>query len=84
MHVGNSTGRHRPKALPSVHSPPAKASLSARELTIAQLVISGRSSKEIAKALAISPATVRKHRENIFRRVGVHSAVQLSVWWSQP
>jgi len=84
LHVGKSADRHLPKALPSVHLPPPKVSLSAQELTIAHLVISGRSSKEIAKALAISPATVRKHRENIFRRVGVHSAVQLAAWWSQP
>ncbi|WP_082625010.1 helix-turn-helix domain-containing protein [Paraburkholderia caribensis] len=84
MHLGKSAGRHFPKALPSIHLSPTKSGLSARELTIAQLVISGRSSKEIAKALAISPATVRKHRENILRRAGVHSAVQLSAWWSQP
>jgi len=50
---------------------------------VAQLVISGQSSKEIAKALGVSPATVRKHRENIFRRVGVHSAVELAAWWSR-
>jgi len=71
-----SAARHsfRTVSLP-VHS------WSRRELEVAFNVARGLSSKHIARELGISPATVRKHRENIFRRIGVHSAQQLTVWW---
>jgi DNA-binding CsgD family transcriptional regulator len=41
------------------------------------LVVEGRTSKEIARYLKISPLTVRKHRENVMRKLGVHSMAEL-------
>jgi DNA-binding CsgD family transcriptional regulator len=41
------------------------------------LIIAGHSSKEIGRLLAISPLTVGKHRRDVFRHLGVHSAAQL-------
>ncbi len=41
------------------------------------LVADGLMSKEIARRLKISPLTVRKHRENAMRRLGVHSMAEL-------
>ena len=42
--------------------------LSPREREVMSLVDEGLTSKEIARRLALSPATVRKHRENATRR----------------
>jgi hypothetical protein len=43
--------------------------LTPTELRICTMIRSGRTSKEIARACHISPATVRKHRENIRRKL---------------
>jgi DNA-binding NarL/FixJ family response regulator len=53
-------------------------SLRPREAEIARLLVAGLASKEIARALAISPLTVRKHRQNIFRSLSVHSLAELA------
>ena len=56
-------------------SPPA--SLHPREMEVLTLLAAGRTSKEIARLLSISPLTVRKHRQNIMRKRGVHSLAEL-------
>lgn len=40
-------------------------------------VLLGRTSKQVARALHISDLTVRKHRENLMRKLGVKSTQQL-------
>jgi DNA-binding CsgD family transcriptional regulator len=53
--------------------------LSRREYEILQLVKAGRTTREIANALYLSPATVTFHRGNIRRKFGLHrSGVRLS------
>ena len=47
--------------------------LTATERRVLQLVATGRSNAEIAAALYVSVATVRKHLENAYRKLGVHS-----------
>jgi DNA-binding CsgD family transcriptional regulator len=49
------------------------AALSARELEVLNLVADGLRNAEIAEALWVSPATVRKHLENIYEKLGVHT-----------
>jgi DNA-binding NarL/FixJ family response regulator len=44
---------------------------------VIRLVAAGLTSKEIARRLTISPLTVRKHRENAMRKLGVHSMGEL-------
>jgi DNA-binding CsgD family transcriptional regulator len=44
---------------------------------VVRLVAEGLTSKDIARRLGISPLTVRKHRENAMRRLGVHSMADL-------
>lgn len=47
----------------------ALSPLSQREREVISLVDEGLTSKEIARRLGLSPATVRKHRENATRRL---------------
>jgi DNA-binding CsgD family transcriptional regulator len=54
--------------------------LTAREREIAARVGRGLSSKQIGAELAISEHTVRKHRENIARKLGLRNAAELVAW----
>jgi DNA-binding CsgD family transcriptional regulator len=51
----------------------ASERLTAREREVLELVAEGRTNAEIAVTLWISPGTVRKHLENIFEKLGVHT-----------
>jgi DNA-binding CsgD family transcriptional regulator len=50
---------------------PTTATLTPRQTELLRLVAAGRSTAQIAETLFLSPATVRKHLENIFDRLGV-------------
>ncbi len=52
--------------------------LTERELIILKLVAEGHRSKEIADLLFISPKTVDKHRENLMRKLDMHSISALT------
>lgn len=56
---------------------PVAVELTGREREVAQLLIVGKTSKEIAKALAISPRTVETHRANVIRKFNVKSVIEL-------
>jgi two-component system response regulator FixJ len=51
--------------------------LSARELAVLDGVVSGQTSKAIARTLGIEPKTVDVHRANIMRKVGVVTPTDL-------
>lgn len=51
--------------------------LSFRQQEVCDRVVRGMSSKEIATELGISHRTVDAHREEVYRRMGVRSAVEL-------
>lgn len=51
--------------------------LSVREREVLRGLLDGRTSKEIAKALALSPKTVDVHRANIMRKVNVETSAEL-------
>lgn len=54
--------------------------LTTRQRQIAGLLSrTGLSYKEVASRLAISEGTMRKHVENVYRRVGVHSRAELMI-----
>jgi len=53
------------------------ASLSERETEVLQLVARGYVNREIADRLCISPATVGTHIKNLYRKLSVHSRVQV-------
>ena len=47
--------------------------LTAREREVLRLVAQGQTNREVARSLWISPATVRRHLENAFEKLGVRS-----------
>lgn len=53
--------------------PRAPNGLTAREREVIAHVAKGRTNGEVAQLLAISPETVRKHLENAYEKLGVHT-----------
>jgi len=51
--------------------------LTKRETEVLQLVVAGKTNREIALQLNISAKTVSVHRTNIMTKLGVHSSVEL-------
>ena len=56
----------------------AFALLTAREELIARLAAQGKTNKEIAKDLNVSPDTIKKHLQAVYHKIGVHRRGQLS------
>lgn len=54
--------------------------LSARELEVLQLIVDGKSNKEIALQLHVSVNTVAVHRANIMDTLGIHKTAELVVY----
>jgi len=52
--------------------------LTARQTEILRLVASGKTTKEIARELGISPKTVEFHRAGLMERLGVHDVTALT------
>ncbi len=55
-----------------------KANLTPRQTEILRLVASGKTTKEIARDLGISPKTVEFHRSQLMERIGVHDVTGLT------
>ena len=55
----------------------ASKELTDREQEVLTYLAEGESNDEIAKALVISPKTVERHRENIMRKLNLHSRAEL-------
>jgi len=55
-------------------------SLSGREREIFQLVAEGKTNKEIAGLLFISPSTVETHRARIMEKLDLHSAAEIVLY----
>jgi DNA-binding NarL/FixJ family response regulator len=58
-------------------------SLTEREREVLKLIIQGRSTKEIARTLNISPKTVSVHRSNLMTKLNVRNTVDLLRYLSQ-
>ncbi len=56
------------------------AALTQRELEILQMIVDGKSNKEIAAALDLSANTVAVHRANIMSALGIHKTAELVVY----
>jgi DNA-binding NarL/FixJ family response regulator len=56
------------------------AALTQRELEVLQMIVDGKSNKEIATALELSANTVAVHRANIMNSLGIHKTAELVVY----
>ena len=54
--------------------------LSEREREVFQLVAEGRSNKEIAELLSISPTTIVTHRAHVLQKLDVHNTAELVLY----
>ncbi len=62
--------------------PPLPVPLSAREQEVLQRMAAGDSNKVIARALDLSPHTVKRHVANILDKLNLPSRVQAAAWWT--
>ncbi len=62
---------------------PETAPLSKREWEVAELVAEGRSNKEVAAALVISPRTVEGHVQRILTKLNLSSRAQMASWMAE-
>jgi len=60
-------------------TPEQQPVLTTRELEVLQLIVNGRSNKEIATMLGVSANTVAVHRANIMQAMGIHNTAELVV-----
>ena len=56
----------------------AMAGLTTRQREVLQLVAEGKSAKEIAAALKVSPRTAKFHKSNIMEKLGVRTTAELT------
>jgi DNA-binding NarL/FixJ family response regulator len=63
--------------LPKEDGAPA---LTTRELEVLQLIVHGKSNKEIALVLGVSANTVAVHRANLMQTLGMHNTAELVVY----
>ncbi|MDR3700191.1 MAG: response regulator transcription factor [Candidatus Sulfopaludibacter sp.] len=54
--------------------------LTARELEVLQLIVNGKSNREIAQLLRLSANTVAVHRANLMQALGIHNTADLVVY----
>jgi NarL family two-component system response regulator LiaR len=54
--------------------------LSRRETQVLHYLAEGKTDKEIANVLNISPETVKNHVQRIYRKIGVHRRTRAAVW----
>lgn len=69
--------RRARRAVPEPASVWRALALTAREATIVELVLQGHSSDAIARQLDIANGTVKVHRRNVYRKLGISSQVEL-------
>ena len=50
--------------------------LTGREIEVLRCMASGRTYRQIAGLLALSPHTVRRHMEHIYKKLGVQSKME--------
>lgn len=67
---------NRPETLKGERS----AALTSRELEILQMIVEGKSNREIATSLKLSANTVAVHRANIMDALGIHKTAELVVY----
>ena len=59
-------------------APVGASGITAAETRVAELVAAGRSNREVAGELFMSPKTVEAHLSRIYRKLGVRSRAELA------
>jgi LuxR family maltose regulon positive regulatory protein len=80
-----NTAPTQPQPLPALLLPVAPqaagaTALSQREREVLQRIAAGDSNKMIARALSLSPHTVKRHVANILDKLGARSRSQAAAW----
>lgn len=70
-------GDRRQQAAPAAHE--LTPSFTGREREIVDLLMEGMTNRQIAQALGIAEATVKKHLHHVFRKLGVRSRALLII-----
>ena len=68
-----------PRLAPVPAARPSANNLTPREMEVLQLIVHGKSNKEIATVLGLSANTVNVHRANIMQALEVHNTADLVV-----
>jgi DNA-binding CsgD family transcriptional regulator len=63
---------------------PSRDELTPTERRVIELVADGRTNKEVAAALFVSPRTVEFHLRNVFRKLHMHSRAELVRRFARP
>ncbi len=64
-------------------APAADDRLSQREAEVIAQIAAGASNKHIARALDLSPHTVKRHVANILDKLGLNSRGEAAAWWNR-
>ncbi len=79
LHAGNARTTAASPETPSFKLRSGdRAGLTAREVEVLRLIVTGKSGREIAAELALSPRTVERHVANIYRKTDTHGRAQLA------
>ena len=62
----------------SIELPAGEQTLTPRERDVLRGIANGQTNKEVAGALGISHRTVETHRENVMRKLGIHTVAGLT------
>jgi two-component system response regulator NreC len=54
--------------------------LTAREKEVLQLLAEGKTNKEVAQLLDVSPYTVESHRTNLMQKLGIHNTAEIVLY----
>lgn len=65
---------------PRVDRKAEEAPLTPRESEVADLVAKGKTNRQIAETLCVSPLTVKAHMASILSKLGLHGRVELAAW----
>jgi DNA-binding NarL/FixJ family response regulator len=69
----------KPEGEPAAPTP-AINELTPREREVLQLIVAGKSTKEVASVLGVSVKTAETHRANLMRTLGIHSVTELVLY----
>ncbi len=72
--------RDRPAGQSALSTLGSPAELTRREQQMLALIPHGITTRDIAERLGISPLTARKHRENLMRKLDLHSGAELTAY----